>query len=106
MALLTNQVGAVSLSTSVRIELADGYYVGTSPDGKTATGNGKRFWKSHAARDYYEGDVLNGQADGRGIMHYKSGNRAEGYFADGGYLEGFGTYSPHISPNKPLPPIQ
>ena len=56
---------------SCRIESPEGYYVGTSPDGKTATGTGKRYWTS-GVRDYYEGDVLNGKLDGRGIMLWKS----------------------------------
>ena len=90
---------------SVRIELSEGYYVGTSPDEKTATGTGKRYWTSgDKGRDYYEGDtsVVNGLPDGRGTMVWRTGNKYEGYWKKD-IKEGFGNPPPPHSFAPPAP---
>jgi hypothetical protein len=75
--------------SSVRIELPDGYYVGTSPDGKIATGNGKRFWNADSLR-IYEGDLVLGKCHGQGKGVSKTGKIYNGTWRNDNYHgEGF-----------------
>ena len=67
MASLASQVGAISVK-NVRIEFADGYYVGESVDGKTMEGLGTRHYTTGAcASRRYEGYFKNNAVNGYGI---------------------------------------
>ena len=91
------------MKNSVRIELPEGYYVGTSSDGKTATGTGKRYWTSGVkGRDYYEGDVVDGLPDGRGTMVWRTGDKYEGCWKKDS-KEGFGNQPSPAFFRFPLP---
>ena len=83
MASLTSQVGAMSVK-NVRIEFADGYYVGESVDGKTMEGLGTRHWTTGAF----------------------AGGRYEGFCKNNIYGQGYGIvslYSPYIPSHTPIP---
>ena len=64
---MTSQVGAMAVKNS-RIELADGYYVGESVDGKTMEGLGTRHFTTGAfASCRYEGFFKKNAFNGFGI---------------------------------------
>ena len=84
MASLASQVGAVSLINSYRIEAKDGYYLGTSHDGKHITGRGCRYYTEGFFKgDRYEGDLIDDNRHGNGGFFYGDGSRSEGTFRDG-----------------------
>ena len=82
-----------------KIMLPDGYYAGTSPDGKTVSGKGNRFWDTGKR---YEGELLDGKRHGYGKNFMPNGNRYEGNWKDDKcHGEGIDYYVIFYSPRPP-----
>lgn len=77
---------------SAEVQLADGKYIGEMANGKPH-GKGKMLYKDDdsSGRVSYEGDWVNGNQSGYGIMIWKIGDKYEGQWTDGNRI-GQGTY--------------